>query len=259
MYEFGPFFSPLLCLGGRTACTMRWAIAASWWCRQPWLLSKETSRRPWQRSRRRCTHVRGEMPQINTLSKCVCARQSQGLKTLCRFRKRNWVVGSLSSLISKQSNLQEGRRSPVLPAPFNWQLSWMFVLEWRGPCVALVCLQRRCTQRSAMPSVCCRRPLWRSCRSLLLPYRISFMFKKKKGIFSNRPSVCFSIRTKTWSVLSKEASRFEQAIRFISEWLMSALLTRKCQLQFSRLHIQEQANTLLRITKPVSVCLCVLQ
>lgn len=37
---------------------------------------------------------------------------------------------------------------------------------------------------------------------------------------------------------------------------MSASLTGKCQLQFSRPHIQEQANTLVRITKPF-LCLCV--
>lgn len=39
----------------------------------------------------------------------------QRLQTLCRFRKKNSMVGSLSSLISKQSNLQEGRLTHVPP------------------------------------------------------------------------------------------------------------------------------------------------
>lgn len=61
-----------------------------------------------------------------TLNGCMTREQEYfcfiSLQTFGRFRKRNSVVGSLSSLISKQSNLQEGRWTHVPPTPFDWQL-----------------------------------------------------------------------------------------------------------------------------------------
>lgn len=76
---------------------------------------------------------------------CVTMFLSHCFKTFCRFRKRNSVVGSLSSLISKQSNLQEGKWTSVLPATCDWQASWRFCLRmmtiWELLCcVVLACL-----------------------------------------------------------------------------------------------------------------------
>lgn len=160
---------------------MRWVTAASWWCRQQWPSSTETSRLPWQPSSRHCKHVRGERMFSQRAKNCdlfqysdfdidgnqhflysfllkrqphfyscewktmhimnvllglltfnkMCHQRAgfffrisskQYLQTLCRFRKRNSMVGSLSSLISKQSSLQEGRLTHVPPTQFDWQL-----------------------------------------------------------------------------------------------------------------------------------------
>lgn len=58
------------------------------------------------------------------------------LQTFVSFRKRNSVVGSLSSLISKQSNLQEGRWTHRLID------SWGLVGKWKAAgshCASCVC------------------------------------------------------------------------------------------------------------------------
>lgn len=60
---------------------------------------------------------------------CVIMFLSHCFETFCRFRKRNSVVGSLSSLISKQSNLQEGKWTSVLPATCDWRVSWRFLSQ----------------------------------------------------------------------------------------------------------------------------------
>lgn len=67
------------------------------------------------------------------------------------------------------------------------------------------------------------------------PKEQHILLRVKRFSLQTPTSVCFSTRMKTWSVSSKEASRFEQATRFTSESLISASLTLKCQVFFQHL------------------------
>lgn len=103
---------------------------------------------------------------LQTCQRCGSSMSSSSLKltlldtsdlfpSVCRFRKRNSMVGSISSLMSKQpsDSLKEGNR--VIETLSASNMSECVCVEILLACV---CVQRRCMRRSAMLNVCCRKP-----------------------------------------------------------------------------------------------------